>query len=102
MNNKTQLNNNTIISDISQLDALKDNPVFVSIDVDVLCTSVMPGTGTQEAGGFSYNELMLWVKKLADLNIVGADVVELAPNIDKTGASVAVCCKLIRELLMAM
>lgn len=93
---------NTRISSPKELKVLKGENIFVSVDVDVLCTSVMPGTGTQEAGGFMFNELMSWFEQLADLNIVGADVVELAPNIDKTGASTAVCAKIIRELLMTM
>ena len=93
---------NTLVKTPTELDELKGKNVFVSVDVDVLCTSVMPGTGTQEAGGFQFNELMSWFEKLSELNIVGADVVELAPEIDKSGASTAVCTKLIRELLMTM
>ena len=93
---------NTLIKTPKELDCLKNSNVFISLDVDVLCTSVMPGTGTQEAGGFLFNELMEWIKALSMFNIVGADVVELAPTLDKSGASTAVCTKIIRELLMIM
>ena len=76
--------------------------VFVTVDLDCLDTSIMPGTGTPEVGGMSFNELVGWFKYLKDFNIVGADVVELAPDYDASGASTAVATKVIRELLMAM
>ena len=54
----------------------------------------MPGTGTPEVGGMSFDELIGWFKYLKDFNIVGADVVvELAPDYDATGASTAVATK---------
>lgn len=81
------------------LQIIKDKNIFISVDVDVLDTSTMPGTGTQEAGGFTYNELMSWLLILKNANIVGADVVELAPEIDSSGASLAVATNLIRNLL---
>lgn len=84
------------------LDILKSKPIFVTVDLDVLDTSIMPGTGTPEVGGLTFNELLGWFKYLADFNIVGADVVELAPDYDSSGASTAVATKVIRELLMAM
>ena len=62
----------------------------------------MPGTGTPEAGGMTFKELNEWFKYLKDFNIIGADVVELAPDYDSSGASTAVATKVIRELLMAM
>ena len=62
----------------------------------------MPGTGTPEVGGLDFKELVSWFKYLSNFNIVGADVVELAPDYDASGASTAVATKVIRELLMAM
>lgn len=94
--------NNTLCHKYSDIDALKDKPVFVTVDLDCLDTSIMPGTGTPEAGGMTFNELSGWFKYLKDFNIVGADVVELAPDYDASGASTAVATKVIRELLMAM
>lgn len=91
--------NTLITSKNDLLEAIKGKNIFISVDVDVLDTSVMPGTGTQEAGGFTYNELMSWLLLLKNANIVGADVVELAPEIDSSGASLAVATKLIRDLL---
>lgn len=85
-----------------QLTKLKNKNVFVSVDLDVLDPSIMTGTGTPEAGGFTFNELMEWFKVLKRLNIIGADVVELSPHLDSSGVSTAVASKVIRELLMCM
>ena len=93
---------NTLIRKPEELDCFKNKPVFVTVDLDVLDTSIMPGTGTPEVGGLTFNELVEWFKYLKNFNIVGADVVELAPDYDSSGASTAVATKVIRELLMAM
>lgn len=85
-----------------QLSQMKNKNVFVTVDLDVLDPSIMPGTGTPEAGGLTFSELMDWIKELKGLNIVGADVVELSPHYDASGASTAVATKIIRELLMCL
>lgn len=85
-----------------QLDKFKNKNIYVTVDLDVLDPSLMSGTGTPEAGGFTFNELMEWFEKLQGLNIVGADVVELAPHYDNSGVSTAVASKVIRELLICM
>ncbi len=95
-------NYNTLCHKFSDLDCLKCKNIFVTVDLDCLDTSIMPGTGTPEAGGMTFKELNEWFKYLSDFNIVGADVVELAPDYDASGASTAVATKVIRELLMAM
>ncbi len=94
--------NGTLAHKYSDLDALKDKKVFVTVDLDVLDTSIMPGTGTPEVGGLQFNELVGWFEYLNKFDIVGADVVELAPDYDASGASTAVATKVIRELLMVM
>ena len=94
--------NNTLATKYSDLAALKDKIIFVTVDLDVLDTSIMPGTGTPECGGLTFNELVGWFRYLKDFVIVGADVVELAPDYDASGASTAVATKVIRELLMIM
>lgn len=93
---------NTLCHKFSDIDCLKGKNVFVTVDLDCLDTSIMPGTGTPEAGGMTFKELNEWFYYLKDFNIVGADVVELAPDYDASGASTAVATKVIRELLMAM
>ena len=90
------------MNNYSELDCLKNKNIFITVDLDVLDTSIMPGTGTPEVGGLTFNELIGWFKYLADFNIIGADVVELAPDYDSSGASTAVATKVIRELLMTM
>ena len=94
--------NNTLATKYSDLDAIRGKKIFVTVDLDVLDTSIMPGTGTPECGGLTFNELIGWFKYLKDFDIVGADVVELAPDYDTSGASTAVATKVIRELLMIM
>ena len=94
--------NNTLISEYSGLDCLKDKKIFVTVDLDCLDPSIMPGTGTPESGGMQFNELVGWFEYLKNFDIVGADVVELAPDYDATGVSTAVATKVIRELLMVM
>ena len=93
---------NTLIHNYSGLDELKDKKIFITVDLDVLDPSVMPGTGTPESGGMQFNELMGWFEYLKDFDIVGADIVELAPDYDASGVSTAVATKVIRELLMIM
>lgn len=85
-----------------QLSQFKKRNVYVTVDLDILDPSIMSGTGTPEAGGFTFNELMQWFEPLRELNIIGADVVELAPHYDNSGVSTAVASKVIRELLICM
>ena len=64
---------------------------------------IFPGTGTPEPGGITFKELQEVIGKFRGLNnIVGCDIVELAPNYDHSGASTAVCAKAIRELLLVV
>ena len=81
---------------------LKGKPVYFTIDLDVLDPSVFPGTGTPEAGGVSFMQLLNAVLKVCGLNIVGCDIVELSPIYDQSGCSTAVACKVLRELLLAL
>ena len=81
---------------------LGDKPVYFTLDLDVLDPSVFPGTGTPEPGGISFMELLNAVIKIGKLNIVGCDVNELSPVYDQSGASTAVACKIIREMLLAL
>ncbi len=78
------------------------SPVYLTIDLDVLDPSVLPGTGTPEPGGVSFIELLNAVFKVCCLNIIGCDIVELCPVYDQSGASTAVAIKLLRELLLSL
>ncbi len=90
----------TLVHKFEELDVLKSKKIFVTVDLDVLDPSVMPGTGTPESGGMQFKELIDWFKYLKNFDIIGADVVELAPDYDASGVSTAVAAKVIRELLM--
>ena len=79
---------------------LKGKNVYVTIDLDVLDPSIFPGTGTPEAGGITFNEMISGIKTMKDLNIVGFDVNELSPHYDQSGVSTAVACKVLREMLL--
>ena len=68
-----------------------------------LFSSEFPGTGTQEAGGFSYGRLLDDLRMICrELNVVALDNVELSPALDPTGRSTALACKLLREELLAL
>lgn len=87
---------------VSQL-ASQNLPVYFTIDLDVLDSSVFPGTGTPEAGGISFNDLREAIYDVChNCNIVGVDINELAPNLDHSGISTAVACKVVRELLLSL
>lgn len=82
--------------------ALEGKPVYFTIDLDVLDPSDFCGTGTPEAGGVRFMELLKAIITVGKLNIVGMDIVELSPIYDQSGASTAIACKTLRELLLAV
>ena len=85
------------------VDKLAGKPVYFTLDLDVLDPSVFCGTGTPEPGGVSFDELRKAVTLVCSkLNIVGCDVNELSPHYDASGASTAVACKIVREMLLAL
>ncbi len=79
-----------------------DDPVYITIDLDVFDPSIFSGTGTPEPGGIFFSDMIKILKTITGLNIIGADVVELSPHYDQTGVSTATACKVIRELILAM
>ncbi|MGN0466944.1 MAG: agmatinase [Lachnospiraceae bacterium] len=82
---------------------LGDKPVYFTIDLDVLDPSIFPGTGTPEAGGVGFLDLIKAIQVVCDsCNIVGCDVNELSPFYDQSGVSTAVACKVMREFLLAL
>ena len=77
-------------------------PVYFSVDLDCLDPSVFPGTGTPEAGGITFIQLIDSITKVCRTNIVGADINELAPTLDISGVSTAVACKILREFILSL
>ena len=86
---------------VSEL-AKNNTPVYFTIDLDCMDPSVFCGTGTPEAGGVNFTELLNAILTVAKTNIVGADINELAPMLDQSGASTAVACKTLRELILSI
>ena len=84
------------------IEQIKKYPIYITIDLDVLDPSLFPGTGTPEAGGISYKELEKLFTSISQLNVVGADIVELSPHLDASGVSTAVACKVIREMILSI
>ncbi len=82
--------------------AKNNTPVYFTIDLDCLDPSVFCGTGTPEAGGVTFPELLSAILMVSRTNIVGADINELAPMLDSSGASTAVACKVLRELILSI
>jgi agmatinase len=83
-------------------DRVGDRPVYVSVDIDVLDPAFAPGTGTPEAGGLSSRELLAILRGFADLNLVGADVVEVAPAYDHAEITGIAAAHVVYELLSAL
>jgi len=84
------------------LPGLEGRPVYVTIDIDVLDPSAAPGTGTAEAGGITSKELLAAVHEIArsGVQVVGADVVEVAPVYDPSEQTQIAAAKLVREMLL--
>ena len=80
----------------------KNVPIYFTIDLDCLDPAAFPGTGTPEAGGVTFLELLEAIRMVSQANVVGADVNELAPMLDASGVSTATACKVLRELLLAI
>ncbi len=82
------------------VEQLRGKPVYFTLDLDVLDPSIFCGTGTPEAGGVTFKELLEAVGRLHQLDIVGCDVNELSPHYDLSGASTAAACKITREIIL--
>ncbi len=86
-----------------KVNLLKDKPVYITIDLDILDPGVFPGTGTPEPGGIQFKELLSAFDLFQNLNnIVGADIVELNPLLDPSGASTMAAIKALRELVLLL
>ncbi|SFS36433.1 agmatinase [Marininema halotolerans] len=84
------------------LPQLAGRRVYVTVDIDVLDPAYAPGTGTQEPGGISSRELIASIHAIAgsDVQVVGADLVEVAPAYDQSDQTAIVAAKVIREMLI--
>jgi guanidinopropionase len=83
-------------------DLVGKSPTYISFDIDVLDPSIAPGTGTPEIGGLTTREAQAMVRRLRALDIIGADLVEVSPPLDPTGATALTGATLMFELLCVM
>jgi agmatinase len=79
---------------------LKNLPVYVTLDLDVIDPGLFPGVGTPEPGGLTFQDLLSLLKELRSLRIVGFDVVELTPDYDPTGISSVTASVILREMIL--
>lgn len=79
-----------------------ERPVYVSVDIDVLDPGFAPGTGTPEAGGMTSRELLAVLRGFAELNLVGGDVVEVAPAYDHAEITGIAASHVTYEMLSAL
>ena len=79
-----------------------NRPTYVSLDIDVLDPAFAPGTGTPEAGGLTSRELLNILRAFQDLNLVGADIVEVAPAYDHAEITGIAAAHAAYELISAM
>ena len=81
---------------------LKDKNIYLSIDLDILDPSILPGTGTPEPDGIMFNDLIKFLTQLYKFKVIGADIMELAPDYDISGISSIVASKILRELILIL
>lgn len=91
------------VKTLANLSFPEGTPVYLTVDLDVLDPSEFPGTGTQEAGGLRFAELLSALCEiLSRFRVVALDNVELSPALDPSGRSTALACKLLREELLSL
>ena len=86
----------------ASLAPLRGRPIYITVDLDWFDPAVLPGTGTPEPGGFFWPDFALLVDELRHHNLVAADVVELAPQLDSSGVSAVLAAKVTRSLLLLL
>ena len=95
-----------LMADVAALEAalqpLQGRPIYLTVDLDWFDPAVMPGTGTPEPGGYHWRDFAALVTVLRSHNLVAADVVELAPQLDTSGISSVLAAKVTRSLLLLL
>lgn len=80
---------------------LRNKPVYISLDLDVIDPSLLPGVGTPEPGGFTFERVISLLKELQPLHVIGFDMVELTPDYDPTQISSITASVILREMILA-
>ena len=106
MRNKTQLIKLEEKKDIQflneKLSNFKSSPIYLTVDLDWFDPSLVPGTGTPEPGGYFWKDFESILKILNQHKLIGADIVELSPELDSSGVSSIVAAKVARSLIMTL
>tara|TARA_B100000700_G_scaffold331570_1_gene465665 strand:+ start:5047 stop:5940 length:894 start_codon:yes stop_codon:yes gene_type:complete len=94
-------NNKSIAENLKErLSSYQKNPIYITIDLDWFDTSVIPGTGTPEPGGFFWKDFSEIINVVKNFNLVGGDIVELAPQYDISDCSSILAAKIVRSLIL--
>ena len=92
-----ELGNEAVVEEARRV--VGDDPTYVSFDVDALDPACAPGTGAPEVGGFSVRDAQVMIRGLAGLDLIGADMVEVAPPLDPLGGTAIVGANIMFELM---
>lgn len=85
----------------SVLNDLKNKPIYVTLDIDVMDPAFAPGTGTPEPGGVNSREMLNAIHLMKELNVIGFDLVEVSPINDCSDITSMLAAKLIREAILS-
>jgi agmatinase len=85
----------------SMVKHLRNKPVYISLDLDVVDPGLLPGVGTPEPGGLTFRELLSIIKILQPLKVIGFDLVELTPDYDPTQISSVTASSILREMILS-
>jgi agmatinase len=85
----------------SMVKRLRNKPVYITLDLDVIDPSLLPGVGTPEPGGLTFQEFLSLLKELQSLHVIGFDMVELTPDYDPTQISSVTASVILREMILA-
>jgi agmatinase len=98
MNSLVPLKMNSIQSLVRRL---KGKPIYLSLDLDFFDPSLLPGVGTPEPGGMTFQQFISMIKEISKLHVIGFDIVELTPDYDPTQISPITASVLLREMILA-
>jgi len=85
----------------SMVKRLRNQPVYITLDLDVIDPSLLPGVGTPEPGGFTFERFLSLLKELQPLHVIGFDMVELTPDYDPNQISSITASVILREMILA-
>jgi agmatinase len=86
----------------SMIRRLRNQPVYITLDLDVVDPSLLPGVGTPEPGGLTFHEIISLLRKLQTLQVIGFDMVELTPDYDPTQVSSVTASVILRETILGL